>query len=394
MDGLLHVFSMCVLVSVVTFLYLVYVIGPGQSIACFFGSRTVKALSHRLPRDSSLLVCSRLPLVITFPPTPAFPPEQGDLRLLDLPLSSRCAKGRGATSACVRTSGFLALSSQHGAWSSLIPPREVVAVASGLVALRGVVSVPWSHIWAEREAEASCAVADLEQAVRAQEGFSLTPCLVVDCLQVIVDGDVSQLFPALLRPPPSHEGDARHQNQQKDSQYAGDGDGGGGMVGSLARSRLEAAPQRELTAGSHEALRALAHRPREVGEASAAVLARAFSAGVGPHAAVLASVAQRAGTSVVVHAILTGSCVLAGARGAIVNVHLAVGAGKAGLTATQHALTEVQTLATCRARIFWSASTTSVGVFFFVFFFPQKKFPQSETARASSSHGVATRWRN
>lgn len=49
--------SACMLVSVVTFLYLVYGIGPGQSIGCFFGSWTVKALSHRLLHNSLLLMC-------------------------------------------------------------------------------------------------------------------------------------------------------------------------------------------------------------------------------------------------------------------------------------------------------------------------------------------------
>lgn len=66
------------------------------------------------------------------------------------------------------------------------------------------------------------------------------------------------------------------------------------MLGSLPQSRLEGGLQRELTAGSHEAFGALAHRPAEVGEARPAVLARTFPTCVRSHAAVLASVAQRA----------------------------------------------------------------------------------------------------
>lgn len=119
------------------------------------------------------------------------------------------------------------------------------------------------------------------------------------------------------------------------------------MLGSLTERRLEAGLQGELAARPHEALWALAHRPGKVGEARAAVLARTFSAGVGSHAAVLARVAQRAGTGVVVDAVLTGSRVLARGRSAVVNVDLAVGAGVARLTATQHALTQVQALAAC-----------------------------------------------
>lgn len=122
------------------------------------------------------------------------------------------------------------------------------------------------------------------------------------------------------------------------------------MLGSLAKSRLETGLQRELTARAHEAFRALAHWPGKVGEARATVLARTFSAGIGSHAAVFPSVAQRAGTSVVVHAILTGSGILAGGGGAVVHVDLAVGPGEAGLTATQHALTEVQALTAYRTQ--------------------------------------------
>lgn len=110
-------------------------------------------------------------------------------------------------------------------------------------------------------------------------------------------------------------------------------------MGGLAQSRLETGLQCELTARSHEAFWALAHRPGKVGEARPAVLARTFSTGIGSQAAVLASVAQRARTSVVVHTILTGSRILARARGTIINVDLAVGASVAGLAATQHALT-------------------------------------------------------
>lgn len=128
----------------------------------------------------------------------------------------------------------LALLSQHRAQTSLVPPHEVMTLTSGLVALGRIMSIARSSIWAECEAEASRAVADFEQTIWAEEGFSFASSQVVNCLQIIVDSNVSQLFPALLCPPSPHEDNTHHQNQQQDSQYAGDGDGGRGMVGSLA----------------------------------------------------------------------------------------------------------------------------------------------------------------
>lgn len=108
--------------------------------------------------------------------------------------------------------------------------------------------------------------------------------------------------------------------------------------------------QRELTAGTHEALGALAHGPSEVGETGAAVLARAGAAGVGAHAAVLSGVPQVAGAGIVVHAVLAGAGILARGRGTVVHVHLAVGTSEARLAAAQDALAEVQTLPTCIIR--------------------------------------------
>lgn len=77
-------------------------------------------------------------------------------------------------------------------------------------------SVPRPSVWTEAEAEAGSAVADFEQAVRAEEGFPFASSEVVDCLQVVVDGNVPQLFSALLRPPPLHEDNPHHQHQQQD----------------------------------------------------------------------------------------------------------------------------------------------------------------------------------
>lgn len=208
--------------------------------------------------------------------------------------------------------------------------------------------VPGSSIGAEGEAEASRAVADLEQAVRTEECFSFASSKVVDCLQVIVDCNVAQLLPPLQSPPPPHEDNTRHQNQHQDGQNAGDGEGGGGGLGRLAQSGLETRLERELTARTHEALRALAYWPGEVGEASATVLTWTGATGIGAHAAVLAGVPQCARAGVVVHTILAGSGILAGGRGAVVNVDLAVGTSEACLTAAQDTLAEVQTLTTCR----------------------------------------------
>lgn len=140
--------------------------------------------------------------------------------------------------------------------------------------------VPRSAIRAEGEAEASRAVADLKHAIRTEEGFSLVSSLVVDSVQVIVDRDVAQLLPSLQSPPPPQEDDTRHQNQHQDGQNAGDGEGGRGGLGRLAQSGLETGLERELTAGTHKALGALAHWPSEVGETCATVLTWTLTAGV------------------------------------------------------------------------------------------------------------------
>lgn len=134
---------------------------------------------------------------------------------------------------------------------------------------------------AEREAEASRAVADLEQAVGTEEGFSLASSQVVDCLQVVINRNVAQLLPPLQPPPPPPQKDNdRHQNQHQDGQNAGDGDGSGGGLRGLAQSRFETGLKRELTTWTHEAFRALAYRPGEVGEASPTVLAWTGTAGI------------------------------------------------------------------------------------------------------------------
>lgn len=208
--------------------------------------------------------------------------------------------------------------------------------------------VAGSPFVAQREAEAGRAVADLEEAARPQEGVPLTPSQVVHRLQVVVDCAVVQLLPPLQSPSPPQEDDGRHQNQRQDGQQQGDGQRGRGGLGGLAQSRLEAGLQCELAARPHEAFGTLAHGPREVGETRAAVLARASATGVGAHTAVLARVAQGAGAGVVVHTVLARSGVLAGCRGAVVDVNLAVGTGEAGLTAAQDTLAQVQTLAACR----------------------------------------------
>lgn len=111
---------------------------------------------------------------------------------------------------------FFFFSSQRGAQTRFVPPGEVLPLASGLVVLRRTVSAARSSIRTEAEAEASRAVADFEQAVGAEEGFSFASPEVVDRLQVVVDGDVSQLLSALLRPPSPREDNAHHQNQQQD----------------------------------------------------------------------------------------------------------------------------------------------------------------------------------
>lgn len=191
-------------------------------------------------------------------------------------------------------------------------PHKVLTLASCHTALHRTVPVPGSSVGAEGEAEASCAVADLEQIVRTEEGLSFTPSQVVDRLQVIVDCNVAQLLPPLQSPPSPHEDNTCHQSQHKDGQNAGDGESGGGGLGSLPQSRLETGLERELAARTHEAFRTLAYWPREVGEASATILAWAGATGVGAHAAVLAGVPQGARAGVVVHAILASSGVLAG----------------------------------------------------------------------------------
>ncbi len=140
--------------------------------------------------------------------------------------------------------------------------------------------VPRSSFRAEGEAEASRAVADLEQAIRTEEGFSFAPSQVVDRLQIIVDCNVAQLLPSLQSPPPPEEDNTRHQNQHQHGKNAGDGEGGRGGLGSLPQSRLETGLERELTAWTHKTLRALAYRPGEVSETSATILARTGATGI------------------------------------------------------------------------------------------------------------------
>lgn len=79
LDGFLRM-----LVRTVTFLYLVYVTGPGQSIGCFFGSWTVKASSY----NSLLLI-----YFLRFYFYVMFSSEQRDFQPLALLLSSPCMKG-------------------------------------------------------------------------------------------------------------------------------------------------------------------------------------------------------------------------------------------------------------------------------------------------------------
>ena len=166
------------------------------------------------------------------------------------------------------------------AQASLVPPHEVWTLTSGHAALHGAVPVPRSAVWAEGEAEASCAVTYLKHAVWSQEGVSLASSPIVDRLQVIVNCTVVQLLPPLQSPPPPQEDNACHQNQHQNSQNAGDGEGGGGWLGGLAQSWLETGLKRELTTWTHEALRTLAYWSREVGKASATVLAWTGATGV------------------------------------------------------------------------------------------------------------------
>lgn len=253
---------------------------------------------------------------------------------------------------------FFIFSSQPG----LIPPHEVLAFPSGEAVLHRVVPVGRPAVWAEGEAEAGCAVADLEEAVGAEEGVSFAASQVVDRLQVVINCSVSQLLPSLHSPPPPQEEDPHNQNQDQDSQNTGEGEGSRGGLDGLAQSWLETGLKCELTTGAHKAHGALAHRPGEVGETRATVLAGMGSAGIRAHAAVLASVSQSAGTGVVIYTILAGSSILAGARGTIINVDLAVGTCETCLTAAQDALAEVQTLTACRGeKTVCSASIKSEG---------------------------------
>lgn len=231
--------------------------------------------------------------------------------------------------------------------AGLLPP-QVLTLTSGQAALHRIVPVPGSSIRADGQAEAGCAVTDLEEAVRSKEGVSFTSSQVVDRLQVIVNCDVTQLLPAPQSPPSSQDDDAHHQSHQQGGQNTGSGERGGGRLRGLTQGWLEARLECELTTGTHEPFRALAHRAGEVGETSAAVLAGTSATGIWTYAAVFTGVAKGAGAGVVVHTVLAGPRVLAGARGTVVNVDLAVGAGEAGLTTTQDTLAQVQTLATCR----------------------------------------------
>lgn len=248
------------------------------------------------------------------------------------------------------SSTFCSVSSQScsRAQSALVPPHKVLPLTSSLAALHWIVPVPRPTLRAEREAEASRAVADLKQAVGTEEGFSLASSQVVDCLQVVINRDVTQLLPPLQPPPPPQKDNTWHQNQHQDGQNTGDSDSSGGGLRGLAQSGLETRLKRELTTWTHEAFRALAYRPGEVGEASPTILAWTGTAGIWAYSAVLAGEPQGAGACVIIYTILAGSGILAGVWGAVIDVDLAVGTSEACLTAAQDALAEVQTLTTCR----------------------------------------------
>lgn len=153
--------------------------------------------------------------------------EQSGFYLTDSLLFFTVSEERGASANIAIY--FRRVSSQPctGAQAGLVPPHEVLALASGQAAVRAALPVAGSPVRAEGEAEASRAVADLEKAVGAKEGLSFAPSLVVDCLQVVVHCTVVQLLPPLQPPPPPpKEHDARHQDQRQHSQDAGDGEGG------------------------------------------------------------------------------------------------------------------------------------------------------------------------
>lgn len=99
---------------------------------------------------------------------------------------------RGATSANVFLSLFFkSVLCRFSSQSCLISPHEVLTLPSGKAVLHRVVPVARSAVWAEGEAETGCAVADLEEAIGAEEGVSFASTQVVDCLQVVINCSVS-----------------------------------------------------------------------------------------------------------------------------------------------------------------------------------------------------------
>lgn len=163
-----------------------------------------ETLSRRLFCHSFLLICDHLIFVFLFWWSVFL--QGGFSALGPAALQAEAEHSNKRLNVCVP-----AVSSQ----TAFVPPREVLTLPSGRVVVRWAVSVPWSPVWTEAEAEAGGAVADFEQAVGAEEGFPFASSQVVDRLQVVVDGDVPQLFAALLRPPPLHEDDPHRQQQQQ-----------------------------------------------------------------------------------------------------------------------------------------------------------------------------------
>lgn len=133
--------------------------------------------------------------------------------------SLHCAWRKNATSANIllllcelpcSLSEFCSSQPSSGAQAGLVPPHNVLALTSDQAALHRTVPVPRSSFRAEGEAEAGCAVADLEQTIRNEERLSLTSSHIVSRLKVIVNCNVAELLPSLHPPPPPQEDNARH----------------------------------------------------------------------------------------------------------------------------------------------------------------------------------------
>lgn len=177
---------------------MVRVVGPEKqrAVSVSLGLEHERALPHILFNNLCKIIFIKTLLIFLL--VNYLQHEQRAFRLMDLLLSYLCItrEEQQVLKILLRLGEslrFLMVSSQPcpQAKAGLIPPHKVLTLASGQAALHRVVPVPGSSVRAEGEAEAGRAVAYLKRAVGTKEGISFASSEVIDCLQVVVDCNIT-----------------------------------------------------------------------------------------------------------------------------------------------------------------------------------------------------------